>query len=254
MKSKILFYVVIALVIVGSAYLVYSKDGQDNNINSSQIILDLKGVLDNDTINVENDNTSTFSESQLTDDIVKILNDEITKLEGNLSQTDASEYSLDNRFTDMNVLAMRYQGLADWDKVGEIYMESLELFPERPLAWYNLATYQIKAGAWESARDNLFRSLELDSQHLPTWSTLIDLYRFQVKANFDVINSLYSLALQYTNDNNTVLRGYAEYLEQSDELELALRAWEEVYERSTDNQEVILDRINRVQSEIDEMK
>jgi len=237
------------VLLISVYYAKYQNNDLPINIEHEQVVDDLMVVLSSELSNITNDHETSFSESQLTPEIVEILNADIKEIEERLSQVDSDDYSSDDRFADMNVLAMKYQSLADWDKVGSIYLDILDNFQERPLAWYNLATYQIKAGSWRSASDNLFRSLELNNQFIPVWSQLLELYQYQIKIGADEMTGLYNLAIAYTNDNS-ILRLYAEYLESNGQLEAALSKWKLVYEQTTENKQVILDRINRVQKKI----
>ena len=239
------------LLIIGVYYIYYNKNDEFEHNDYSEIIVSLKGILEKDGVDITNNQEVVLSSSQLTDGIIEILNNDIEEINNRLVQENNDEYSLDDRFTDMNVLAMKYEGLANWDKVGEIYLQILENYQDNSLAWHNLASYQIKAGLWESARNNLYRSLEINNQFIPAWSQLIDLYKYKVKVDSKIMTDLYKLALSYTNNDNTLLRGYAEYLEQHELYQLAMSVWKQAYEESYENRDVILNRINKLQDKID---
>lgn len=48
---------------------------------------------------------------------------------------------------------------------------------------------------------------------MPAWLQLIDFYRFNVKADYQTMDALYNLAILNTDNNNNLMKGYAEYLE-----------------------------------------
>lgn len=255
MKKKIaLLIVIVAGLVVGGVYYEKNYKGSAdkktyfNEKTNSKIIADLKSVLDMDISKLADDNSSIFSDSQLTDEIVGILNKDIAEIEQRLEQANNDDYSSDDRFMDFNILALKYQGLADWNKVGEIYKKTAELYPEEPLAWYNLATYQIKAGEWRSANDSLFQSIELDEKFAPAWLQLMDFYRFNVKADFQTMDELYNLAILKTNNDNNLMRGYAEYLEKNNKIDEAINTWKRIYENNEENRDVILERINKLEA------
>jgi len=250
MRSKFIIYIVLFCVLLGLAYIIYYYN--NNSVSySTDISTELNIILNNSDNKLTDEHEVSFSDVQISEDDIKIITNIITYLETNLAQTDEYLYSLDDRFEDMNVLAMRYQGLSDWNKVGEIYKEVSKMFNDRPLAWYNLGVYQIKAGQWKSASESLLTSLELDSQFQLSWLALIDFYKYQIKADFDTMDSLFNYALLNTANDNTILREYAEYLEQNDRLESAMTIWKNVYEESSDNKDAILNRINKLQQKLD---
>ncbi|MFW0837826.1 MAG: tetratricopeptide repeat protein [Candidatus Komeilibacteria bacterium] len=239
-------------MIAGGAYY-YTQQTRDEAENYSPIVASLKDITDQYTHQTSNQQQQSYPHTELTQELEQRISAEIDEIESRVIADDYQEGDLtidDQKFEDYMVLAMKYQSLGQWDEAAKTYTQAIEEYPNRPLSWYNLGTFQVKAGAWQSATNNLIRSLELDSDYLPAWSQLIDFYRYKIKAHQPDMMSLYELALEYTNNSVTIIKDYAYYLDSIGEKQLALDYWKQAYDLAQNNHDIILQNIQRLEVEL----
>jgi len=115
------------------------------------------------------------------------------------------------------------------------YEKASEVAPTDYVPYSNIGSAYYAEGEYGKAETAFLKALELGKNNVSVYTKLYEVYFKGLKRNLGEMNAFFIDAMTNTNNDINIVRLYASYLEEINELKLALPIWEGLLKVEPDN-------------------
>jgi len=158
------------------------------------------------------------------------------KKEGNVSQPEESSLPEELSYEEYLQQGIQYESANELDKAIAAYQKAAQAKPDSYVSYSNLGSIYEHNKEFSKAEEAFKRALSIDPQSVSVYRKLYELYRYDLQKPRHEMMPFFSDAFEKTNNDIDLMKLYAFYLEDVNDLESALIVWKAFLQTEPDNE------------------
>ena len=143
----------------------------------------------------------------------------------NVPQPEESSSPEESSYEEYLQQGIQYESTNELDKAIDAYQKAAQAKPEAYIPYSNLGSIYERNKEFLKAEEAFKTALSIDPQSISVYRKLYELYRYDLKKPSHEMTPFFSDAFEKTNNDIDLMKLYAFYLEDVNDLESALIVW-----------------------------
>jgi len=144
---------------------------------------------------------------------------------------------------------IEYESANEIDKAIEAYKKAAQANPGSYVPYSNIGSIYERNKEFAKAEEAFKTALSIDPQSISAYRKLYELYRYDLEKSSQEIVLFFSDALEKTNNNVDLMKLYAFYLEDVNDLESVLAIWKAFLQTEPEN-EIYANKVKLLEAKI----
>ena len=144
---------------------------------------------------------------------------------------------------------IQYESIGELDKAISAYQKAAQVKPEAYVPYSNIGSIYRQNKEFAKAEEAFKKALSIDPKSISVYRKLYELYRYDFRKHPNQMTLFFSDALKKTDNNIDLMKLYAFYLEDINDLEPALAIWK-AFLQAEPNNELYVAKIKSLEARI----